>query len=126
MSKSRGSGESRQLAGTLGIAAAPAAALVATKQAKVAMAVTLIALLAISIPFVWQHSVEAEPGLGAGVAPVASHDSAADAPNPKKQKVMEPRVTRSRAPPPPPPPSPPKGRTVPGSVGYLYLSSPSP
>ncbi|KAJ7445515.1 hypothetical protein B0H11DRAFT_1930510 [Mycena galericulata] len=53
--------------------------------------------------------------------------STADAPNPKKQKVMvEPRVTRSRAPPPPPPPSPPKGRTVPGSVGYLYLSSPSP
>src|SRR4030095_16774774 len=48
----------------------------------VAMAVTVVARLAISIPFVWQHSVEAEPGIAAGlaVAPVASHDSAAEAP----------------------------------------------
>jgi peroxiredoxin len=48
----------------------------------VAMAVTVVALLAISIPFVWQHSVEAEPGIAAGlaVAPVASHDAAAEAP----------------------------------------------
>lgn len=44
----------------------------------VAMAITVIALLAISIPFVWQHNVEAEPGTVAdlGVAPVASHDAA--------------------------------------------------
>ncbi|MGH9383607.1 MAG: hypothetical protein ACRD2N_04905, partial [Vicinamibacterales bacterium] len=43
----------------------------------VAMAVTLIALLAISVPFVWQHDVEAEPGVAADLAvtPVASHDS---------------------------------------------------
>jgi len=43
----------------------------------VAMAVTVVALLAISIPFVWQHSVEAEPSTAAGLAvtPVASHDA---------------------------------------------------
>jgi thiol-disulfide isomerase/thioredoxin len=43
----------------------------------VAMAVTVMALLAISIPFVWQHSVEAEPGIAAGLAvtPVASHEA---------------------------------------------------
>jgi peroxiredoxin len=43
----------------------------------VAMAVTVVALLAISIPFVWQHSVEAEPSTAAGpaVTPVASHDA---------------------------------------------------
>jgi thiol-disulfide isomerase/thioredoxin len=42
----------------------------------VAMAVTVVALLAISIPFVWQHSVEAEPGVSGAltVAPVASHE----------------------------------------------------
>ena len=43
----------------------------------VAMAVTVMALLAISIPFVWQHSAEAEavvpPGLA--VTPVASHEA---------------------------------------------------
>jgi len=44
-----------------------------------ALAATLIALLAISVPFVWQHDVEAERGLEAtaaptgGLAPVASH-----------------------------------------------------
>jgi thiol-disulfide isomerase/thioredoxin len=37
-----------------------------------AMAATLIALLAISVPFVWQHDVEAELS---AVAPVASHDA---------------------------------------------------
>ena len=46
----------------------------------VALAVTVVALLAISIPFVWQHSVEAEPGAAAAsagaVAPVASHEPA--------------------------------------------------
>lgn len=46
-----------------------------------ALAATVIALLAISIPFVWQHDVEAERGAIAaavpGLAPIASH---ADAP----------------------------------------------
>jgi peroxiredoxin len=43
----------------------------------VAMAVTVMALIAISIPFVWQHSAEAEAvvALDPSVAPVASHDS---------------------------------------------------
>ncbi|MGE3190657.1 MAG: peroxiredoxin family protein, partial [Vicinamibacterales bacterium] len=44
----------------------------------VAMAATVIALLAISIPFVWQHGIEAEPGPAASgsapvLAPLASH-----------------------------------------------------
>ena len=50
----------------------------------VALAATVIALLAISVPFVWQHDiVEAERaaddgvGLVASMAPVASHDDAA-------------------------------------------------
>jgi thiol-disulfide isomerase/thioredoxin len=56
-----------------------------------ALAATLIALLAISIPFVWQHDVEAEPGAiaaampSADLAPVASHADTpgeADDPNP--------------------------------------------
>lgn len=42
-----------------------------------AMAATLVALLAISVPFVWQHDVEAEPSdAPPGFAPVASHDAA--------------------------------------------------
>jgi len=44
----------------------------------VAMAVTVVALLAISIPFVWQHGVDAEPSVAAAAAevtPVASHES---------------------------------------------------
>lgn len=45
-----------------------------------AFAATVIALLAISVPFVWQHDVGAEPGdadsaaLVASMAPVASHE----------------------------------------------------
>jgi peroxiredoxin len=43
-----------------------------------ALAATCIALLAISVPFVWQHDVEAEPTAASAaaepVAPVASHD----------------------------------------------------
>jgi thiol-disulfide isomerase/thioredoxin len=45
-----------------------------------ALAATLIALLAISVPFVWQHDVGAEPGdaesaaLVASMNPIASHD----------------------------------------------------
>ncbi len=39
-----------------------------------AMAATAAALLAISVPFVWQHDVEAGPALGATPAPVASHE----------------------------------------------------
>ena len=52
-----------------------------------ALAATVIALLAISVPFVWQHDIEAERGLtvaasepAAGVsamAPIASHDEGA-------------------------------------------------
>jgi thiol-disulfide isomerase/thioredoxin len=43
----------------------------------VAMAVTVIALLAISVPFVWQHGVEAEPSVAVDLAvtPVASHET---------------------------------------------------
>lgn len=41
-----------------------------------AMAATFIALLALSVPFVWQHDVEAERDAPAAVAPVASHDAA--------------------------------------------------
>jgi thiol-disulfide isomerase/thioredoxin len=48
-----------------------------------AIAATAIALLAISVPFVWQHDVGAEPGLAgaegpAAMAPVASHDGGLD------------------------------------------------
>src|SRR5262245_28171087 len=43
-----------------------------------AMAATLMSLLAISVPFVWQHDVvEAEPAADSGLALVASHDEAA-------------------------------------------------
>ena len=44
-----------------------------------ALAATVIALLAISVPFVWQHGVEAEPGdeaaaaIATDIAPIASH-----------------------------------------------------
>lgn len=47
-----------------------------------ALAATVIALLAISVPFVWQHDVEAEPeadaaaSLAGDLAPVASHRDA--------------------------------------------------
>jgi thiol-disulfide isomerase/thioredoxin len=49
-----------------------------------ALAATVIALLAISIPFVWQHDVEAERGDAApvvpGLSPIASHtDTPGDA-----------------------------------------------
>jgi len=37
-----------------------------------AMIATFVALLALSVPFVWQHSVEAEPA--AAMAPVSSHE----------------------------------------------------
>jgi thiol-disulfide isomerase/thioredoxin len=46
-----------------------------TKLRVAAMAATLIALVALSVPFVWQHSVEAEPSAGAPMTPVASHGS---------------------------------------------------
>jgi thiol-disulfide isomerase/thioredoxin len=39
-----------------------------------AMIATVVALLAISVPFVWQHAVEAEPVAGM-MAPVSSHGS---------------------------------------------------
>ena len=38
-----------------------------------AMAATLIALLAISVPFVWQHDLDAERSTSDEMAPVASH-----------------------------------------------------
>jgi thiol-disulfide isomerase/thioredoxin len=41
-----------------------------------AMAATFIALLALSVPFVWQHSVEAEPSAArSALAPISSHDA---------------------------------------------------
>jgi thiol-disulfide isomerase/thioredoxin len=47
-----------------------------TKLRMAAMAATFIALLAISVPFVWQHAAEAEPAAPAALQPVASHDAA--------------------------------------------------
>src|SRR5690606_11263228 len=47
-----------------------------SKVRLVAFAATLIALLAISVPFVWQHEVEAEPGrpeASVALVPVVSH-----------------------------------------------------
>ena len=44
-----------------------------------AMAATLVALVALSVPFVWQHDVEAGPsGAPAAMTPVASHDASAE------------------------------------------------
>src|SRR5687767_9395450 len=44
----------------------------------VAIAATVIALLAISVPFMFQHEVDAEPAAAdADMAPVASHDAVA-------------------------------------------------
>lgn len=50
-----------------------------------ALAATVIALLAISVPFVWESHVEADRGpdaaaLTPGLAPIASHADAGDAP----------------------------------------------
>src|SRR5512134_2346688 len=46
-----------------------------------AFAATVIALLAISVPFVWQHDVEAERSASSApvvtLAPLASHDESA-------------------------------------------------
>jgi thiol-disulfide isomerase/thioredoxin len=42
-----------------------------------AMAATVMSLLAVSVPFVWQHDVEAEPVAADVFAPVASHDAEA-------------------------------------------------
>jgi thiol-disulfide isomerase/thioredoxin len=50
-----------------------------TKLRLAAMIATVIALLAISIPFVWQHDVEAEPVSVSMMSPVASHASDAAA-----------------------------------------------
>lgn len=41
-----------------------------------ALAATFIALLAMSVPFVWQHSAEAEPAGVPTLEPLASHDAA--------------------------------------------------
>jgi len=41
-----------------------------------AIAATAIALLALSIPFVWQDHVDAQPPAADAVAPIASHDAA--------------------------------------------------
>jgi cytochrome c biogenesis protein CcmG/thiol:disulfide interchange protein DsbE len=51
-----------------------------TKLRMAAMAATFIALLAISVPFVWQHDVETELSAAPTPAmdPVASHDSDGD------------------------------------------------
>jgi len=40
-----------------------------------AMIATVVALLAISVPFVWQHEVDAEPVSASMMSPVASHAS---------------------------------------------------
>ena len=44
------------------------------------MAATAIALVAISIPFAWQHDVEAGPDAPPALSPVASHPSTASGP----------------------------------------------
>ena len=46
-----------------------------TKLRLAAMIATVVALLAISVPFVWQHDVEAEPVSVGMMSPVASHGS---------------------------------------------------
>jgi thiol-disulfide isomerase/thioredoxin len=43
-----------------------------TKLRLAAVIATVVALLAISVPFVWQHDLEAEP-VSVGMSPVASH-----------------------------------------------------
>jgi thiol-disulfide isomerase/thioredoxin len=52
-----------------------------SKMRMIAIGATAIALLGISIPFVWQPSAESDPSatLTADVTPAASHDSAAGA-----------------------------------------------
>jgi thiol-disulfide isomerase/thioredoxin len=56
-----------------GVAAAPN-----SKTRMIAVAVTAVALLAISIPFVWQPDVDATPATPAAtVAPAASHETGA-------------------------------------------------
>ena len=45
------------------------------------MIATVVALLAISVPFVWQHDVEAEPAAAATMTPVSSHQPDAVAAN---------------------------------------------
>lgn len=47
-----------------------------SKMRMIAVVVTVGALLAISIPFVWQHNADSTPAETAAVAPVASHDAA--------------------------------------------------
>jgi len=47
-----------------------------TKLRMAALAATFIALLAMSVPFVWQHSAEAEPAAPPALEPIASHDAA--------------------------------------------------
>lgn len=44
-----------------------------TKLRLAAMAATVIALVAISVPFIWQHDLEAEPATASTPSPVASH-----------------------------------------------------
>ena len=44
-----------------------------TKLRLAAMIATVVALLAISVPFVWQHDLEAEPVSAGMMSPVASH-----------------------------------------------------
>ena len=44
-----------------------------TKLRLAAMIATVVALLAISVPFVWQHDLEAEPASVGMMSPVASH-----------------------------------------------------
>ena len=49
-----------------------------TKLRLAALVATVVALLAISVPFVWQHDVEAEPVSVGMLSPVASHASDAE------------------------------------------------
>jgi len=53
-----------------------------------AMAATLMALLAISVPFVWQHDVEAEPVASDSMSPVASHSESASEAEPTGAACM--------------------------------------
>jgi thiol-disulfide isomerase/thioredoxin len=48
-----------------------------SKLRLVAMVATFLALIAISVPFVWQHDVEADADASAAVEPVASHEAEA-------------------------------------------------
>ena len=49
------------------------------------MVATVVALLAISVPFVWQHDVEAEPAAAGMMTPISSHQPDSASPSSDEQ-----------------------------------------